>query len=62
MIRHQVPLHNLATALIRQLTEYLAQMPPKLPEDPLLAALLDVHPVILAVPARMAKALVFCSS
>lgn len=60
MIRHQVTFYDLTASLFCQLVKYFTQVPSKLPKDPLLAPLWDVHHVILAIPTSVgvAKALI----
>ena len=53
MVRHEVPLHNLAFFLPGQSVENLSQMSARLPEDRLTPPLGHKHNMVLAVPFRM---------
>ena len=58
VIRHQMPFHNLAFLLCRQLAQYPAKMLTDRSKYHLLSSLRDKYHVIFAIPFRMTKTLV----
>ena len=50
LVRHPVPLHNLAFFLLRQRVEYRTQLSPDIPKNRLPPSLGHEHNVVLAVP------------
>ncbi len=54
MIRQQVSFFNPALLLLRQLPEYLSEVPPQFPVQHFTPALGDKHYMVFALPLRMA--------